>query len=243
MESGSDLVWIILGAIAGAFAGSIIHAISLRLPNRLDPVGSPICHSCREPLPPAAFIPFVPITCPPCETPSNWHKPATELAAAALAGLALGLHGPNLDGISTALFSLVLLQILRIDWQHHLIYTIIIVPGSILALFLAVLESQSALLSAFIAAVAAALIFMVFYALALFIYRKRALGRGDILLAFVIGAMTRLDQVFPALLLGMLLGALGGLFLIAIGKRTRHDFIPYGAYLCAGAIIVLLIPR
>jgi leader peptidase (prepilin peptidase) / N-methyltransferase len=54
--------------------------------------------------------------------------------------------------------------------------------------------------------------------------------------------MAGIDKVVPALLLGMLLGALGGLFLVAIGKRTRHDFIPYGAYLCAGAIVVLLIP-
>jgi leader peptidase (prepilin peptidase) / N-methyltransferase len=243
MDFSSDLAWILLGAIIGAFAGSFIHAISLRLPNRMDPIGPSICHQCHEPLPLSAFIPFIPVTCSSCGASSNWHKHATELAAAGLVALAIGIHGATLQGFSIALFCLLLLQILRIDWQHHLIYTIIIVPASVLALFLAVLESQSALLSAFIAAVVAALVFAVFYALALFIYRKRALGRGDILLAFVIGAMTRLELVFPAIFLGMLLGALGGLFLIAIGKRTRHDFIPYGAYLCAGAIIVLLLPN
>jgi leader peptidase (prepilin peptidase) / N-methyltransferase len=43
-----------------------------------------------------------------------------------------------------------------------------------------------------------------------------------------------------ALFLGMFLAAFGGLFLIAIRQRTRTDYIPYGAYLCLGAIIVVI---
>jgi leader peptidase (prepilin peptidase) / N-methyltransferase len=242
MDLGIEILAIGLAAIAGLFAGSLIHMISLRLPAHLDPLGEPICHYCHESLPRNAFIPFFPVTCPSCGKSANWHKPATEAATGLLVALALISHGMTLDGLTYALFSIVLLLILRIDWQHHLIYTVVIVPGSILALFLAVLQSQSALISSLIAGIIAALLFGVFYTLAIFIYRKRALGRGDILLAFLIGVMARLDEMVPALLLGMLLGAFGGLFLIAIGKRTRHDFIPYGAYLCAGAIIVLLLP-
>lgn len=234
---------IIFGTIAGLFAGTLIHAISLRLPARLGPLGSMICHSCHEPLPGSAWVPLLPTTCPACHSRSNWHKPATELTAAALVCLALLIHGLTLTGISVAVFSLVLFQVLRIDWQHHLIFTIVIVPGSLLAFLLAVAESGFALISALLAAIVAALIFGFFYALALLIYRRRALGRGDILLAFLIGAMARFELVVPALIAGMLLAAAGGIFLIAIGKRTRHDFIPYGAYLCAGAIFVLILPR
>jgi leader peptidase (prepilin peptidase) / N-methyltransferase len=234
---------IMFGTIAGLFAGTLIHAISLRLPARLGPLGSAICHSCHAPLPGSAWVPLLPVTCPSCQARTNWHKPATELTAAVLVFLALFIHGLTLPGISTALFVLVLLQVLRIDWQHHLIFTIVIVPGSLLALLLAVMESGFELISALLAAIGAALVFGFFYVLALVIYRRRALGRGDILLAFLIGAMARFELVFFALIVGMLLAAAGGLFLIAIGKRTRHDFIPYGAYLCAGAIIVLLLPR
>jgi leader peptidase (prepilin peptidase) / N-methyltransferase len=236
-------IWITLGAVVGAFAGTLIHSISIRLPARFEPLGSVICHSCHAALPNRAWIPFLPVDCPECGTRTNWHKPATELTALTLVVLALLIHGITLTGISAGLFSLILLQVLRIDWQNHLIFTIIIVPGSVIALFLAVLESGVALIAALISAIGAALIFGLFYALALVIYRRRALGRGDILLAFLIGAMTRFELVVPALLAGMILAALGGLFLIAIGRRTRHDFIPYGAYLCAGAIIVLMLPR
>jgi prepilin signal peptidase PulO-like enzyme (type II secretory pathway) len=39
----------------------------------------------------------------------------------------------------------------------------------------------------------------------------------------------------------MLLASFGGLFLIAIRVRKRTDYIPYGAYLSLGALIVVLL--
>ena len=242
MDLENGVIWLGIAGLIGLFAGTLIHIISLRLPARMPVFGSSICHECSQPLPGSALIPLVSATCPSCGTTSKWHKIATELAAAALVLIALISHGITIAGLGYAIFVLFLLQVLRIDWQHHLIYTTVIVPGSTVALLFAAIESRGELISAVIAAVGAAFVFWLFYMLAILIYRRRALGRGDILLAFLIGAMARTDLVVPALLLGMLLGALGGLFLIVIGKRTRHDFIPYGAYLCAGAIIVLLLP-
>ncbi|MGN6699764.1 MAG: prepilin peptidase, partial [Thermomicrobiales bacterium] len=78
------------------------------------------------------------------------------------------------------------------------------------------------------------------YLLALAIYRRRALGFGDVLLAALIGAMAG-PNVGVALIIGMFLGAVGGLALVALKVRTMRDYIPYGAYLCAGTIIALLL--
>jgi leader peptidase (prepilin peptidase) / N-methyltransferase len=242
MDFDVNVIWLFLAAVIGSFAGSVIHAISLRLPARLEPLGRVTCVECQQPLPLRAFVPFIPVHCPECGTRVNWHKPATEFGSAAIVALSLVSHGLNLNGITYALLSLILLLILRIDWQHHLIYTVVIVPGVVVAFAFAAFDSQSQLISAAIAAFGAGLLFAAFFGLAILIYRKHALGMGDILLAFLIGAMARLELVAGALLLGMLLAALGGLFLIAIGKRTRYDYIPYGAYLCLGAMIVLLLP-
>ena len=233
----------LLAAIAGALAGSVLHSISLRLPGELPALGPPPCHSCNTVSPVFALIPGVLPQCANCGARATWHKPVTEIAAAGLAGLAIFSQGVTLTGIATAVFCLNLLLILRIDWQHHLIFTITIWPGVLIAFALAGLESFSALLSSAIAAAGAGLLFILFFALAVWIYRKHALGFGDILLAILIGAMARIELVGGALLLGMILAALGGLFLIAIGKRTRYDYIPYGTYLCLGTMIVLLLPR
>jgi leader peptidase (prepilin peptidase) / N-methyltransferase len=231
------------GVIAGAFVGTLIHAIALRLPADIEAAGTPICHSCNAPLPAVSLVPLIPVQCADCDTRTNWHKAATELGSALIVALAVLSHGATLRALAVAVFSLILLLILRIDWQHHLIYTITIVPGVVVAFVFAALDSQGALISSLAAAFGAGLLFAIFFALAVFIYRRHALGMGDIFLAFLIGAMARIDLVGSAILLGMILAALGGLFLIAIGKRTRRDYIPYGAYLCLGAIIVLLLPK
>jgi leader peptidase (prepilin peptidase)/N-methyltransferase len=155
----------------------------------------------------------------------------------------LVVHGLTLIGLAIALFNLLLLLILRIDWQHHLIFVATIAPGIMLALAFAVLRSPAALLSATIAGAGAGLLFSLFFVLAMLIYRQQALGFGDILLAVLIGTMTGIRSLIPALFLGMLLAALGGLLLIAVGIRSRRDYIPYGAYLCAGTILVLIVYR
>jgi leader peptidase (prepilin peptidase) / N-methyltransferase len=235
-----DIIVIALGAVTGAFAGSLVHTLAIRLPAELPDLGSPPCQACGTPLGARGFIPFVPAQCAECG--AGWHKPATEAAAALIVALALTGYGLTVEAVTVALFSLVLLTILRIDWQHHLIFTIIIAPGIAIALFGAALQSQSALVAALIAAAGAGLVFTLFFALAVVIYRQQALGFGDILLAILIGAMTGLERVVPALLLGMILAAAGGLFLIAIGQRGRRDYIPYGAYLCLGTMLVLLWP-
>lgn len=231
---------VLLGGVAGAVGGALLNAVATRLPVDLTALGPPACTTCKTELPTGHLLPFARGACPHCGAPTPWHKTATELGAAALTILALLLHGFTYQGLTTALFSLVLLLILRIDWVHHLIYVVTIAPPLMVALALAGFHSPGRLLSVAAAAAGAGLVFLLFFALALLIYRTQALGFGDILLVVLIGAMTGHQRVVPAIFLGMVLAAAGGLLLIALRLRTRRDYIPYGAYLCAGTIAVLL---
>ena len=52
--------------------------------------------------------------------------------------------------------------------------------------------------------------------------------------------MVGLEWVTHAILLGMILAAAGGIFLVAIKVKKRTDYIPYGAYLSLGAIVTVL---
>lgn len=234
-------LFIVIAGILGAFAGSLINAASLRLPADLDAIGPPVCPECSAVQPRRAMWPGWTRGCVSCGAQNLRVRLLTEGAAAALAMASIGIYHVTLAGIGVALYSMLLLLILRIDWQHHLIFTITIVPGIMLALALSVLRSPSALISAGIAGVGAGLLFGFFFALALLIYRKNALGAGDILLAVLIGTMTGVHAIIPALFFGMILAAVGGLALIVFGLRSRRDYIPYGAYLCAGTIFVLLL--
>ncbi|HET9016059.1 MAG TPA: A24 family peptidase [Thermomicrobiaceae bacterium] len=240
-DPGSIITAVLLGGLGGAAAGSIIYSATSRLPAELGPLGRPVCAACGGLLPGDHLIPAARRACPACGARPPLRKSAIEAAAVGIAVLALLLRGLTYLGVTSALFSLVLLLILVVDWRHHLIYTATIVPGLALAIVGAALHSTGALLSALLAAAGAGLVFGLLFALALVIYRQEALGFGDILLAALIGAMTGIGRVVPAIFIGMVLAAAGGLLLIVLGRRGRRDYIPYGAYLCAGTILVLLL--
>jgi leader peptidase (prepilin peptidase)/N-methyltransferase len=231
---------IIASIIIGGLAGTAINMLATRLPAEGDPspVGPPL-RPVSQQGDTLAFVPYAGAWMPAARA-IDWPKLGTDIAAALLTALAFALNGAGMDGIRAALFSLVLLLILRIDWQNHLIFTITIGPGILLALVLQALISPHALMVAVIAGAASALVFLVLFMAALLIYQKRALGFGDVLLAALIGAMTGAEAP-GAILLGMILGAVGGLALVAIRVRKTSDYIPYGAYLCLGAILAIIL--
>jgi leader peptidase (prepilin peptidase) / N-methyltransferase len=237
-----DTLTLLLAAVVlGGLAGGLIDAVATRLPAGLAVVGPPVRGDSHTPYA-RALAPFV-----GAWSSDGWNLPklATDLAAAAALYAAFALQGWSFDGIRACIFALLLLLILRIDWQNHLIYMITIVPGVLVALALSAYASISQndfsnLLSSSIAGVAAAFVFLLLFMFAVAVYKKRALGFGDVLLAGLIGTMTG-RNVATALMLGMLLASIGGLFLIAIRVRKRTDYIPYGAYLSLGALIVVLL--
>lgn len=232
-------ILIILGVVIGGVAGSLINVFATRLPAEGDPplVGPPLRPRTQQP-DAFALIPWIGAW---QRSPGGIDLPklGTDVGATVISVFAFARNDSWLDGLRAAIFALILLLILRIDWQHHLIFTITIAPAIVVALVFQAFDSLGALAWAAGAGIGAALLFALLFVLALAMYRRRALGFGDVLLAALIGAMTG-AVVHVAILLGMFLAALGGLFLIAIRVRSRRDYIPYGAYLCLGAIIVIL---
>ncbi|CCF85264.1 prepilin peptidase [Nitrolancea hollandica] len=231
-----------LGGFTGSLAGTAIHALADRLPAGLTPAGPIICTGCRSRFPIDRFIPGRRGICGSCGQELSWYKPVTELAAAGITIVAFLLHGLSGAGLVAGIFSLILLLILRVDWQYHLISGITILPGLALALGAAAFRSEQELLSAATAAVGAGVVFLAFYAVGILLYRQPALGFGDVLLAMLIGAMTGTRQVVLALFIGMVVAVTaGGIIAVMIDHQNRRGFIPFGAYLCAAAILVLLL--
>lgn len=234
-----DIVAIILTALAAGIAGSLINVVATRLPADGDPpvIGLPLRPATgREDA--FALIPFAGAW-QRDGGGIDWPKLGTEIGAALIVAIALLRFEFSFDALRAAVFALALLIILRIDWQNHLIFTITILPAIVVALAFQAYSSTDELLWSAGAMLGAALFFLILFILALVIYGKRALGLGDIWLAALIGAMTGQD-VITAILAGMFLAGFGGLFLILIRVRSRTDYIPYGAYLCLGAMIVVL---
>lgn len=233
-------VYLIIAIVLGGAIGTGINVLATRLPADL-PLRGPALWSASGQPNPRWHIPYLGNRHPESGT-IDWPNLGTQFGAALVSAAALLLHGFSLSGLEAIVMSSILLTILRIDWQHHAIFTVLTIgPGVLLALVFNLMNSPDALLSSAVAGLAAAGAFLVLYFLAIIIYKQRALGLGDVFLAGLIGTMVGLEFIFQTIFLGMVAGAMGGLFLIAIRVRTRKDYIPYGAYLSLAAIIVVLI--
>jgi prepilin signal peptidase PulO-like enzyme (type II secretory pathway) len=78
------------------------------------------------------------------------------------------------------------------------------------------------------------ILFLLFY-----LFFPKGIGFGDVKLAGAIGLFLGFKLTILAILLSFFSGAIVGLLLIALGKKTMKDPIPFGPFLALGAIASL----
>ncbi len=157
------------------------------------------------------------------------------LAAGMVAGY-LASRGPGV-GLHGLLCSLALIPHALIDLRHRLVYPALVLASIALALVGRALSGDvaSGLLGLLIGCGA----LLLFYGLGRAAYGTEVLGAGDVMLAAMIGAMAGAERVIPTLAGGAVLGAVWAVLLLATRRASRSSHIPYGASLCATAILSL----
>ncbi|GIL12258.1 MAG: prepilin peptidase [Chloroflexi bacterium] len=146
-----------------------------------------------------------------------------------------------------------------VDIEHRLILFSVIIPSALLALLDAILTPTQHEPNLQRALLGGALGFGTFFALylggILYTYiaihvQKRditevAFGYGDVMMATLSGLILGLEAVIFALFITVFLGAVGALVYI-VGRSLRgrqytmHTALPYGPYIVAGTVIMLL---
>ncbi len=130
-----------------------------------------------------------------------------------------------------------LLAVTGTDLEARLIPNRLVLGGAAVGLGLGAAEGR------LIGAAAGALAGLGLFGLAYLVGNRLCpggLGAGDVKLAGVIGLGLGFPAGLSALFLGVLLGGVGALVLLAAGVRRLKDPIPYGPFLCAGAAVTLL---
>jgi leader peptidase (prepilin peptidase)/N-methyltransferase len=72
------------------------------------------------------------------------------------------------------------------------------------------------------------------------VFGSGAMGGGDVKLAAFVGLITGFPLIIEALLLTILIGAAVSSLLLITRVRSMRDYIPYGPFLVAGAMVTLL---
>ena len=155
--------------------------------------------------------------------------------------LFVGHEGLVWTSLETLLWLTVFVHIVTFDLKHRLILDKVTYPTIALALLLAAVTPGLSFVRALTGALVVGGFFLLFH-----LVSRRGIGLGDAKLGALIGAVTGLAfdnpnhlQALYAVTYGIFLGGATALALLAARLRSLKDPIPYGPFLCAGAVLAL----
>ncbi len=251
------LIFFILGLIVGSFLNVVIS----RLRTAETILGHSHCPRCKarirwyDNIPLFSFA-ILGTRCRDCKEKISWQYPSVELAAGILFALvgnyffaAADLQSWLMTIFYLVVFSL-LLVIFAYDFKFMEIPMIILWIGIIWTIASYLLFDwlnfipregilSIKLYSGILAGFSAFLFFFVLSAGS----REKWMGIGDAYVGLLAGLIVGWPAILPALAIAFTLGAVSGLILIALKKKTMKSQVPFAPFLAAGTILVILIPK
>jgi|YelNatPaOPRAMG01_1025707.scaffolds.fasta_scaffold148624_1 leader peptidase (prepilin peptidase)/N-methyltransferase len=240
----------ILGLIFGSFANVCIY----RLPKGKSIItpGS-FCPNCNknikwfDNIPVLSYI-FLKGKCRYCKKPISPRYLIVELLTGILFFLMYKKFGISISTLIYIFLTLCLIIISFIDIDTFLISDVIVIPGILIGLFLSFLFPQihnmeriQGFLYSFEGILLGGGILIFLGIVGKLLFKKDAMGGGDVKLLGMIGAFLGWKPVFLTLFFGSLFGTLISLTLILLGKRKIDDYVPFGPYLALGALISIFL--
>ncbi|MCX8082502.1 MAG: prepilin peptidase [bacterium] len=134
-----------------------------------------------------------------------------------------------------------------IDIDTYLISDVIVLPGIVIGLLCAIFFPQihyditkiGSIWYSFTGILLGSGILIFLAMIGKLLFKKEAMGGGDIKLLAMIGAFLGWKCVFITIFFASLLGTVISLSLIALKKKKMEDYVPFGPYLGLGAIVSL----
>ncbi len=239
---------IIILFIFGLPIGSFLNVVIWRLPRGESIVFPPShCPKCDAPI---KFYDNIPVLsyiilggrCRSCRAPISIQYPVVEFVTASLFAASWILTGGTISWqLGAALiFTVIGIAVTGIDFHHRIIPDELSVGGLAIGLILAPLcaHAWSGLLWAFIAAIFGAVLLYLVRVGGKALFKKEALGFGDVKLIAMIGAFVGWKGVLLTIFLAALLGSIGGGIAMAASKKTREErLIPFGPFLMVAGLI------
>ncbi len=239
--------WLILtyAAVVGAVIGSFLNVCIHRWPLGQSVVRPRSrCPGCGSPI---AWYDNVPVLswlvlrgrCRHCHERISLQYPLVELATALLWLAAAWRFGISVEALRMAAFLTLLLGIALTDARHMVIPDQMSIPGVVIGLGLAALPGGMPFLGSLLGAIMGFAFFWLIKIAAEKVFRKPALGEGDVLMLGMIGAFVGVAGVLLTVLLGSLLGLLIGVPISWWRGRLTlmGTYLPLGTFLALGAAI------
>jgi leader peptidase (prepilin peptidase) / N-methyltransferase len=170
-----------------------------------------------------------------------WGPPALNTVLFAVFGLVIGAE-PLL--LIRSLWVAVLVQVIFFDLEHRLILDRVMFPAMVLAIALSEFTPNLGWKMSLATGLGAGLLFLLIAVGGAAIFKREALGFGDVKLAAFMGLILGIapgePPIITALFLGVLLAGAAGVAMMVLKIKALRDTFAYGPYLAAGAVIALL---
>ncbi len=219
---------------------------------------------CIYRIPRGKSIVYPPSSCPVCGARIKWYDNIPVLSYILLEGRCRSCKSkispvyPIVELLSAIYTVLVYLKFgLTVDFTFYLIFGYMLIVGSFIDLFHYIIPDGISLGLAFIgllfglykhALVHSIVGFAFGFVLLLFvailgkaIFKKEAMGGGDIKLLGALGTFVGIKGVLFTLFVASLFGSFVGIILMALGKVSMSQKIPFGPYLSLSAIIYIFV--
>ncbi|MDD5492644.1 MAG: prepilin peptidase [bacterium] len=244
------MIVFLFGLLFGSFANVCIY----RFP-RNESIVFPASHcpSCSKPIPWYDNIPVLSFillrgNCRSCQAPISWRYPLVELITGIIFAALFLKYNFTFFFWMYALVSLVLVIITFIDFQEQIIpdelsYGLMI-AGTVFSffnkeLYLQIIFYFPQILNQLVASYVGLLVGGGILYLIAWISRG-GMGGGDIKLAAGLGTFLGWENTLIMLGLSFLFGGVVGTVLLLSGKKKRKDPIPFGPFIAAATIAVIL---
>jgi len=248
----SYLFVFILGLIIGSFLNVCIY----RIPRGESIINPPShCPSCNKKI---RFYDNIPIIsyvmlggrCRSCGERISLRYPLVELVNGTLYILIYSkflMHKPWVVSVYF-IFASALIVIFFIDLDYQIIPDEITLPGMIIGLIVGstflpdpfLRGELLGFISSIIGFISGGLSFYLIAVAGRIIFRKEAMGGGDIKMMAMVGAFLGWKGVILTTFAGSLIGSISGITMILLKGQEWGARIPFGPYLATGAIITLL---
>jgi leader peptidase (prepilin peptidase)/N-methyltransferase len=247
---------VVLFTLVGIAIGSFLNVCIDRLPLHKSLVSPPShCDACQHRLGLLDLIPILSYLwlrgrCRYCQARIPLRVLLVEVISGLIFFLAFWRYGLSAQFGITVFWCCILLVIIFIDLEHQLILNMITYPAAVIALVIMAVNTfvpgvhlfpgrTFIPANSFFSGLISGAVMLVFF-LMIIILRPGALGMGDVKLVALIGFVSGFPLVIFSMIIGIVLGGLAAIYLLAVKRKGRKDVIPYGTFLGIGPIIALI---
>jgi leader peptidase (prepilin peptidase)/N-methyltransferase len=228
--------------VIGLCVGSFLNVVIVRFPKKESIVTPPShCPYCNNRIAVYDNIPLLSFLllrgrCRNCKKRISFQYPTIELIAGIVLPLTLYLFGFGLKFFQTFIFLYLLIPLFMIDLRHRLVPDKITIPGIVIGFGFSFFLPDMEWYTSLIGIVVGGLILLIVSLVGKWVFKKEAMGMGDVLIFMLVGAFVGWRGVILTLLIASLLGSIIG-SIVVMRRQKKDTTIPFGPFITVASVI------